>query len=113
MIEPWGQWLSTCSAPFIKVKDLNMNPSYVSSLVPSVASELRPEAKEFLQTLNGFLDCWEQMDAKYVKAVEFQRIRARSIQTDPCGIEDDGSYQLETQYKQQSPDGKSSISDQD
>ncbi|CAJ1961307.1 unnamed protein product [Cylindrotheca closterium] len=47
---------------------------------------LRSETKEFLSTLQGYLDCRSKMDAKYREIDEFQVIAKFELKTDSNGI---------------------------
>jgi Holliday junction resolvasome RuvABC ATP-dependent DNA helicase subunit len=74
----------------------------------ALTSELRPETQHFLDTLHIYLDCYQQMDAKYLEDHGLQRIASYQLKTDSGGIETDSKdpFEFKAEYQQQSVAGK-------
>lgn len=73
----------------------------------SSTHHLRPETKKFLHTLHKYLDCRNQMDAKYQEIDEFETIAKFSLEADSGGIETSSEDPLEfkEEYQQQTAEG--------
>lgn len=68
---------------------------------------LRDETKEFLHTLQMYLNCRKKMDAKYLAVDEFQVIAKFSISTDSNGIEcAERRRSFKKKYQQQNVEGQ-------
>ncbi|CAJ1932944.1 unnamed protein product [Cylindrotheca closterium] len=100
-----------------KSKGINLEPSLLKrssltssrtifSSASSRSSELRAETISFLDTLRGYLDCRQQMDAKYQEVDEDNRLANFKLKTDSGGIQlPDKEDQYKEVYQQQSVHG--------
>lgn len=65
---------------------------------------VRPETKEFLQTLHKYLDCRKQMDAKYFEVDELETLANFDLSIDSGGIELVGKEVTEDDDKDDPPE---------
>jgi hypothetical protein len=77
--------------------------------IASTRSELRPETRELMTTLNGYLACRHKMGTKYQEVDSGSRLAALELKTDSGGIDNTtgngNSLEYKEHYRQESING--------